>query len=256
MQNKSLAPAGDFYPVLAPEGQDEIRDLYQANLTSLDLDPNLLPRDKCGAGGATDFRIQTPDGETNIKTLKGIIINVRKARLMFPEDGKLGKRPPVCTSKDGFTGIGVPGGSCPECRYAQFGSSVKGHGQACKQIYQLLILHPEEIIPHVLAVPPTSLKAAGQYFLMLLSRKIAYWSVVTRVQMERAQNQDGIDYAKMQFFVERYLNDEERATFAPLQREMRTLLDPVVVDARDYSVEDEQAPPPRGEEPNSDNVPF
>jgi hypothetical protein len=254
MQNKSLAPAGDYYPVLAPEGQDEIRDLYQTNLTSIGVDPNLLPRDRCGAGGATDFRIQTPDGETTIKTLKAIIVNVRKARLLFPEDGKLGKRPPVCTSKDGFVGIGNPGGDCTVCPYAQFGSSTKGHGQACKQIYQLLILHPEEIIPHILAVPPTSLKAAGQYFLMLLSRKIPYWGVVTRIQMERAQNQDGIDYAKMQFFVERYLADEERTTFNPIQRQMRSLLDPVSVDVHDYSAADE--PPVRGEDPGADGVPF
>jgi hypothetical protein len=185
MPNKSLvvpASQGDYYPVLAPESQDEIRDLYQTNLTSIGVDPNLLPRDKCGAGGATDFRVQSPDGETN-KVIKPIIVNVRKGRLLFTEDGKLGKRPPVCTSKDGFVGIGNPGGDCTICPYAQFGSSTKGHGQACKQIYQLLVLHPDEIIPHVLSVPPTSLKAAGQYFLMLLSRKIP-WGVVTRIQME------------------------------------------------------------------------
>jgi hypothetical protein len=38
----------------------------------------------------------------------------------------------------------------------------------------------------------------------------------------------------MQFFVERYLTDEERIAFGPIQRQMRALLDPVTVDVHDY----------------------
>jgi hypothetical protein len=239
--DKSLTPvrAGDEaeYPVLALGAETEIRELYQA-AAGAGLDPSILQRDKCGAGGALEFRIPRPEGEEATRTAKGLVVNIRQGRVLWKDEGKPSrKRPPDCVSNDGFIGVGNPGGECVRCPYSQFGSSTKGHGQACKQIHQMLILHPGEIIPHILTVPPTSIKNCGKYFLMLLSRKIPYWSVITRIDLERATNEDGIDYAKMTFSVERYLTDEERAAFAPIQKEMKSLLDPVAIDSIDYQVE-------------------
>jgi hypothetical protein len=69
---------------------------------------------------------------------------------------------------------------------------------------------------------------------MLLSKKRAYWSVVSRVGLERASNVDGIDFAKMTFALDLRLTPQERETFRPIQRKMTALLDPIIIDQSDY----------------------
>lgn len=242
------------YLLLQPEAQNEFRELFRANIgEGGQINPLDLPRDKVGTGGAIEFRKQAADGTEVVQKLDCIVVSWRPARLYWKDPNPSGKRPD-CSSKNGFIGIGDPGGNCETCPYAQYGSSLKGGGQACKQIRQMLILYPEEILPHVVTIPPTSLKACGRYFLMLLGLRLPYWSVVTRIQIEAAQNETGVKFAKMGFFLERRLNPEERELFAPIQRQMAKLLDPMTVDANDYDHGTAAAEPAEANSP--DDVPF
>jgi hypothetical protein len=96
---------------------------------------------------------------------------------------------------------------------------------------------------------------------MLWGKQLPYWGVVTRIKLERTQNEDGIAYAKMVFLRDRELTPEERATLAPYHLQMRQLLDPMAIDARDYVIETTAASAANTREsdpetPNTDDVPF
>jgi hypothetical protein len=258
--SRNVIPAGatgENYPLLVSGAEQEIRELFRDNLGQDTVNGLDLPRDKCGAGGAIEFRVETADGEVSMRSITGIVADWRTARLFWrePADGKPSnrRRPPDCTSRDALRGEGDPGGLCSECPYAKFGTSAKGHGQACKQVRQLLIIHPGEIVPHLLTVPPTSLKSCSNYLLKLLSKRIPYWAVITRISLERAANQDGIEFAKLSFAVERRLTDGERQAFAPTQRQMKTLLDPLAVD---YQSEEETARTAATSEQDTGEPPF
>src|SRR5262249_16727212 len=152
-------------------------------------------------------------GEESAKLISGIIMADRPARLLWPSgDGGRKGAPPVCSSKDGYWGVGNPGGDCTQCPFAEYGSDPKsGRGQACKAIRQILFLRQGQILPDLLSCPPTSLKNAQQYFWRLLSAGVPPWALVTTLSLERAVNAGGDPYAKINFTAGPRLDDEEKA---------------------------------------------
>jgi hypothetical protein len=153
-----------------------------------------------------------------------------------------GKQPPDCISTNGSEGVGDPGGPCELCPYSKFGSSSNGKGQKCKQIRQLLIVRPEEMLPCLLSVPPTSLRSTEQYFTALSAKVIPYWGIVTKIALEKAQNDDGMPFSRMSFVSGRVLDKREREILEPYHKEVEHMLAPAAIDGRDYTVESE--PPP------------
>lgn len=234
-------PGENEYPLLRATNMQDILATLRENAGPAGISSLDLPRIKCPSGGALSWIVPSLDGETSTKEIEGIVVAWRPGRLYWkrPMGEGGGRRPPDCISRDGFIGVGDPGGECSDCPYAQFGSAAKGHGQACKSIRQLLIVRPGEILPHLISVPPTSLRPASQYFLMLLGRQIPYWAVTTRIRLEKATNDDGIAYARMQFLAGRQLNDAERIVLGPYHAQMKSMLDPLTIDARDYGVAEE-----------------
>jgi hypothetical protein len=87
-----------------------------------------------------------------------------------------------------------------------------------------LLIQEDQILPSLITVPPTSLRAVRQYFMGLVSRRIPYWGLVTKLSLEKATNEAGIAYAKMVFTAGRVLSPEERARLAPFQRQMQEML--------------------------------
>jgi len=226
------------YPILEPGQIEQTLEIFKENVGPGGVSALDLPRIKCPTGGDITWKVPTLEGDAHEKEIEGIVLAWKPGRLFWRKsisDGGSGK-PPDCTSRDGFIGHGDPGGECAECPYAQFGSSTKGRGQACKQVRQLLMVRPGEILPHLITVPPTSLRPASQYFLMLLGQRIPFWGVTTRIRLERAKNEAGIDYAKFVFTKGRRLTPEELQAIGPFHREMKSMLDPVILDARDYTV--------------------
>lgn len=57
---------------------------------------------------------------------------------------------PLCSSVDGKTGYGAPGGVCATCALNQYGSVEKGKGKACKNMRNLYILRSGEHMPSFL----------------------------------------------------------------------------------------------------------
>jgi hypothetical protein len=204
-----------------------------------------LPRIRIPSGGGLALRIDTPAGEESVKEATGVIISWRRARVYYQMPaGRGGKKPPDCSSTDGLTGIGDPGGECRNCRHARFGSAVGPSGaptagQACKEVRQLLILLPGKVLPHLLNVPPTSVKAFTQYTMTLLSAQVAYWAATTRIIVEKATNESGVEYAKIVFRLERQLEPGETAALRPYHERMKEALVSSLADGTPYEVEDE-----------------
>ena len=93
---------------------------------------------------------------------------------------------------------------------SQFGSLDEGDDdelrQACKQNRQLFLLDPEDMMPKVVQLPPTSLKPAKQFLTRLISKAAPYWSVVVEIGLEKATSNGGQDYAKATFKVVKRLD--------------------------------------------------
>jgi hypothetical protein len=234
----------DYFPLIREQGQQDMRALYDQGLLR-GLNPNELSRVKIGAGGSLNFNYSTTEGDQTAKIMSGIIMAERTARLLWPPPGSNVRKgsPPLCSSKDGFWGVGDPGGDCTQCPWAEYGTDPKGgRGQACKQIHQILFLREGQFLPDILSVPPTSLKNCRQYFLRLLSSGTAPWTRVTTLTLERATNAGGDEYAKINFTAGPVLSDGEKALMRPYASAMANFLRPINLTTEDYEVQEEQSP--------------
>lgn len=236
------------YPLLRPQASRSVLDLLNDSpvLSQQNFSPLNFARIQMPSGGSLAFRVQTLAGEQPEKQLEGIIIAWRQARIFWREGFGGGRKPPDCSSKDGFIGVGDPGGRCADCHFAQFGTATlpngnPGAGQACKDIRQILLLRPDEILPHLLSVPPTSLRAFNAYSMQLLSARIPYWGVTTRLTLEKANNESGIAYGKIAFTLGRRLTENEQNVLYPYQKRFKEILIPAVLDSTDYTAQDETA---------------
>ena len=176
----------------------DIREALNVNVGDTGLTAGDLERIKIPAGGGTAWTLQGLDGEEMVKELSGIIIAWRDTRAYWsvPMDESDGNMPPDCDSLDARTGTGEPGGDCHKCAHAEFGSGLKGEGQACKMVRQLFLIREDNLLPEIVHLPPTSLKPARQYFLRLASKSVPCYSVITRIGLEKTKNPQGIVYAK------------------------------------------------------------
>jgi hypothetical protein len=157
--------------------------------------------------------VPTLEGEHTLDRIIGVIAFARDTRVYYRTAfGKgNGNQPPDCSSSDGITGQGKPGGECSRCPLAEFGSAEEGGGQACRQVKQLFVLRDELLLPDVVSLPPTSLKAVRQFFLQLTRQGLAYWEVIVSLELEKITNAAGIQFGRAVLKFVRRLTPEEAA---------------------------------------------
>lgn len=198
------------------------QEAMSANIGSGSITAFDLPRIKVPSGGGTLWQLQTLEGERAEPTIEGIIVFARDTRAYWAtsaDDPAAGNNPPDCSSTDGLIGIGTPGGSCvptKECKkgcpLAQFKSDPKGGaGQACKAVRQLFFLRPGSMMPELIGLPPTSLKAAKRYMMSLTVNGIPHFCAVTRIGLEKQKNPAGKTYAVAKFDRARLCTNDEIA---------------------------------------------
>ena len=192
---------------------DSINEAIAANITGGGITDFDLPRVRISGGASPRWIVPTLDGEETLARIDGVIVYARDTRVYYKTAfGKsASKQPPDCSSADGLTGNGKPGGDCSRCALAEFGSAEEGAGQACKQVKQVFILRDDLLLPEVVSLPPTSLKGARQFFLKLTTQGIPYYHAVIGLELEKAQNSGGIQYGKAQMRFVRRLTAEEAA---------------------------------------------
>src|SRR4029450_12815372 len=79
-----------------------------------------LDRIRMPTGGALTFEVPTPAGPESRPTITGVLVHVQQRRAYWAQafDETGGGTPPDCTSADGITGVGEPGGACARCPLA------------------------------------------------------------------------------------------------------------------------------------------
>jgi len=190
-----------------------------------------LERIKNPTSGGHTFKVQGIDGEQRLEKIVGIIVAQRDARTYFSRpygSGPVG--PPDCSSNDGITGHGDPGGECATCKFAQFGSrgtaGNQSRGSACRQVKQLLILRSGGgVLPEVMNVTPGSLNQITPYIRRLLNYGFPFFSALTEISLASEKNESGIEYSQLRF---RKLPDELSEEQKRLAKEYYDIFQPAL----------------------------
>ena len=162
-------------------------------ITDRDLDRITVP-----LGGGLNWTVPTLEGEDSAKSLDGIIVHWTAPRAYWATGREVGgNTPPDCSSHDGETGYGQPGGDCFTCSLNQWGSAEGGNGKACKEKRMLFLLRASDLLPIVIQAPSTSLQPIKKYFLRLANKSLPYWSVITSLSLEKGSNGAGIAFSRI-----------------------------------------------------------
>ena len=181
-QNKFLLPAmveGDF-------SRDEIAEDADG------LQMMSFQRVKIPAGGALQFEVPTedPDNPDYTRTLEGIILYNHSAYTLWPEGSEYDEdTKPLCSSVDGKTGIGVPGGACATCPMLRSG----------------------EYMPLLLSLPPTSIRPFKEFLnRAFVYRQRATYGSLVQIGLKKDNNGSN-DYSVATFRLLRDFHGEELA---------------------------------------------
>lgn len=219
-KGSELATTGSDF-IVARE-RINVAEILSTNLADSGFNPNDLDAVRIPAGGILSWSVPSLDGEEMAKSVSAVIVGVQAVRAWWLKslDEGSGNQPPDCSSPDAKIGFGDPlqtGKSgyyeCALCPNAEFGSSPKGGGQWCKEMRQVFILRPDDLLPIRLVLPPTSIKPFSRYLLRLSSYNRPYFAVVTRFTLTKTQSQGGIAYSQAAFERDRDLSEDEVATF-------------------------------------------
>lgn len=149
-------------------------------------------RVKIPSGGALQFELPSDDPEDPdyAKTLQGIIIHHHLANAYWPDGNSEDEStPPICSSSDGCTGVGSPGGSCNRCGFNQYGSDPNGRGKACKNMHSLYLLRSGDYLPILLPLPPTSLRPFSEFAnTAFIARRRASYGSLVEIGLRRMDN--------------------------------------------------------------------
>lgn len=207
-ERNALVKMERFLPVA--ENYSDMKLVIADNIGSTSVSPFDLTRVRIPAAGGTTWDI---DGEVS-SVLECIIAQWQDVRAYWPGEEFQGATPPQCSSLDGKQGRGEPGGECRVCPFAQWDTGKGSHGQACKAMRRLMLVLPDRLLPAMLSLPPTSLKACTRYFVNLVSKRTPYWQAVTHIGLEGAQTPAGVKYAVATFKQRGRLSEEEAERFA------------------------------------------
>lgn len=205
-----------------------IQEAMGVNIGSGGITANDLTKITVPPQGLTSWLIPSLEGETNEPAITGVIVFAQDNRAYWEKSLNDGGEngPPDCSSPDAITGVGKPGGACFSCPFAQFGSDPKdGRGQACSASKRLFILREKGLLPDMVAIPATSLKACRKYLVSLTGSGIPFYKALTQITLEKAKTPSGIAYSTAVFSFVRKLSDEECAAstiFNGLMKELAT----------------------------------
>lgn len=190
------------------EERQAVMAAFSVNCASGSITEFDLPRIKVASGTAL-WLIPGLEGDTTQQSIEGVVVSARDTRVYY-KSKDAGNVPPDCSSINGITGKGDPGGECGACPLAQWDSGENG-AQACKQVKQLFMLRGTSMLPEVVSLPPTSLKAIRQFFLKLATQGVQYYHCILRIELEKAQNAAGKVYGKAVLRFVRQLSQDEIA---------------------------------------------
>ena len=189
-------------------------------ITDRDLDRTTVP-----LGGGLNWTVPTLEGEDSAKTLDGIVVHWTARRAYWATGMEVGgNTPPDCSSHDGETGYGNPGGECLSCPLNQWGSAEGGNGKACKEKRMLFLLRASDLLPIVIQAPSTSIQPIKKYLLRLASQGLPYWSVMTKLSLEKASNGAGIAFSRISPQAAGPVPEEQRGMLAEYVKAIKPII--------------------------------
>ncbi len=190
----------DQYVVMQKGQMEVVKDMMaenigDSNITFSDLIRISFPSGKSKTWIIPD--IEAEGGEVEQKSIQGIIVMTQSTRQYweqsFEETG--GGTPPDCSSEDAVNGRGNPGGECSNCIYSEFDPDT--NRQLCKENRLIFMVMQNDILPIMVAAPPTSLKNVRKYLMGLISKRKYAHSVYTELTLETDKSLEGIAYPKI-----------------------------------------------------------
>jgi hypothetical protein len=191
-RNGFVLPAltgGDF------SNEDILGDLEGVNIN--------YPRVKIPSGGSLQFELPggDPENPDYSKTLEGVILHSHLANSYWEVRDKDADEnvPPQCSSLDGVTGNGNPGGACALCAFNKWNSGEDGKGKACKNMRQLYLLRDGDYLPIQLTLSPTSLRPFDDFVSSnFVTRRRGLCGSVVQIGLKR-MNKGKDDYSVATF---------------------------------------------------------
>lgn len=187
---------------------------------------------KVPAGGSLAWEIIDENGEPDsVKSFDAIIVAAQDMRLFYAKKYSGGNEPPDCVSLDLINGAmneDAPAditGLCATCPKNKWGSAVDESGEptkgkACQERKQLLLLRPNDLMPCLLSVPPSSLASVQSYIRRLPAMiRRPFYGVVTTFELEKQKSDNGIPYSRVKLSLSRPLNADEVAAVRMLRDE-------------------------------------
>lgn len=220
VQENGLAVVNSGF--ILPENGGKIAEAFSEEMEGL---PMTFDRARIPSGGGLAFEVpgDDPDAPDMLRELTGVIVDHHPINAYWAEKFSGQNTPPDCSSMDGKHGEGAPGGSCANCPFNQFGSGEDGNGKACKNMHRVYLLRSGEIIPLLLTLPPTSIKAFSDYIgKRVVTKGLRSYGVVTKVTLKKAVNGSGIQYSQAQFAVTAPLDAKATETMRRFSEEIKT----------------------------------
>jgi len=227
---KALAKVENFgFPVLG----DDLGEAMSEEMEGLSID---FDRVKIPSGGGLAFEVpgDDPDNPDMAKELVGVIVDHHPVNAYWAQKYSGQNNPPDCSSIDGKTGVGNPGGACKTCPFNQWGSGENG-GKACKNMHRIYLLRDGEMFPLMISLPPTAIKAFSNYLAKrVVGRGRRSYGVLTKITLKKETNKDGIVYSQPQFAVAGVLSPEETQKAAEYSAGIKAITRNIGIEAADY----------------------
>ena len=166
--------------------------------------------------GKDTWTIPTPAGEQHPAALRGVILATQRGRAYWAGEYDGGHAPPDSVSRDGYVGVGTPGGICRLCPCSQFGDDGKT-SPACTESMDLTFLGLDEDLPSIVKVHKMSVKPVEQYQRRLRKFRLDLSAVITELGLQPAAYRNGKAYTRLTLRAIDLLSPAEQAR-------MRTVL--------------------------------
>jgi len=209
------------YPLITADGE-ALAARLRRNTGSEVISPFDLVRIRVPTGGSMTWLLNVGGEEIAAKEIRGVILSHQRVRVYYEKEFSEGTGdPPICSNPNvadpRSLGVGIPGGICQTCPYAQFGTdrNGEGKGQACSERWLMLIATEYSPLPLFLSAPPGSLKNVRNYMLNLAQGGFDYPDVETIISLQPDKSGDNIAYSKVLMKRGEKLSDKVKEKFKP-----------------------------------------
>lgn len=214
-------------------------------------------------GGAGVFKVLEPGAEetTNgVQAIEGVILASHLVNVRWGHDfgtRQQGERP-ICRSMDGINGVDQETGethSCAACPFNQF--TEDGGRKACSNKRQLYIMREGDLLPMLLALPPSALKAYDNYrVLASLTLRTPMCALVTRITLKNKTSNGGSEYSTPVFSAVGKLPLAEAKQMADFARQIMAAAQRAGINADEVS--DDAPPAPQSDfvQVDDEELPF